>query len=165
MTGTNRLFVKIFEEKIKRLVLLASAIASINCGNATEKLIVYVEDLINGSYNNPIGGSKFQLPNMMGMKGNICNKDGLMRRYKDAKKNFNTTNVTDMTYMFVKCTNLSSVYFNKDCFLSNLVDMKGMLRHCTNLKYLDLPALYEKQKEQIHDEINKSGSSFLEPLD
>ena len=53
--GTNGLIVKICGERMKRLVLLMSAIASINCGNAagrmTDNVItVYAEDLVNNTH-------------------------------------------------------------------------------------------------------------------
>ena len=51
--------------------------------------------------------------------------------------NFNTSNVTNMQFMFVMCTSLTSLDLS-NFNTSNVTDMQGMFRECSSLTSLDL---------------------------
>ena len=76
---------------------------------------------------------------------NIFSFYGFDKRYRrisnliqiDFNNNFNTSNVTDMSYMFSKCTSLTSLdlsSFNT----SNVTSMEDMFEYCSSLTSLDL---------------------------
>ncbi len=49
-----------------------------------------------------------------------------------------TSGVTDMSDMFMNCTDLQSIIFGKNFNTSNVENMSSMFRYCKNLKTLDL---------------------------
>ena len=55
----------------------------------------------------------------------------------DFNNNFNTSNVTDMTYMFYLCTSLTSLDLN-NFNMVNVTEMNGMFSGCSSLTSLDL---------------------------
>ena len=57
--------------------------------------------------------------------------------------NFNTDNVTDMSYMFSKCKIREINLFNFNT--KNVKDMRFMFNHCESLEELDFPILIQKK--------------------
>ena len=52
--------------------------------------------------------------------------------------NFNTINVTDMSYLFNKCHKLKKIKGINNFNTINVTDMSGMFQACNELEYLDL---------------------------
>ena len=52
--------------------------------------------------------------------------------------NFNTSNVTNMKFMFNECYNLKEIKGVNNFKTNNVTDMKGMFQSCKELKDLDL---------------------------
>ena len=50
--------------------------------------------------------------------------------------NFNTNNVTDMSYMFNYCVELKQI--NNNFYISKVITMYSMFKDCQKLEYLDL---------------------------
>ena len=54
-------------------------------------------------------------------------------------RNFNTSNVKDMSYMFYQCTNLTEILMSPNKFITkNVTDMGHMFSECPNLKNINL---------------------------
>ena len=51
---------------------------------------------------------------------------------------FDTSNVTDMSFMFFYCNNLKTLYL-ENFITKNVVNMSGMFFNCESLEYLDVP--------------------------
>ena len=51
---------------------------------------------------------------------------------------FNTQNVTDMSYMFYNCTNLTNIKFSDNFNTNTVKDMKCMFYYCTSLTNINL---------------------------
>jgi surface protein len=47
--------------------------------------------------------------------------------------NWNTSNVTDMEYMFSNCTNLTTIYVGSNWTTSNVENSNSMFQNCTSL--------------------------------
>ena len=50
---------------------------------------------------------------------------------------WDTSNITDMSGMFIDCNNLECIKFGKKWKTDMVFDMNGMFKHCEKLKFLD----------------------------
>ena len=73
-----------------------------------------------------------------------------------------TSNVTDMRYMFSSCSNLKNLDLS-NCDTSNVTSMQGMFKNCSNLKEIKIQNKFNIIK--VTDMINMfSGCKFLDKV-
>ena len=124
-------------------------------GNAVEYDDSEFEILTNGyneKYLHYIGSGQ----NVHNPKGNIS----CFAMFEDFEgtsldlSNFNTHNITNMSYMFFYCQNLK--FLNLGNFnTKNVVDMSGMFSECRNLKELNISQLNTESVLNMEDMFNK----------
>ena len=88
---------------------------------------------------------------------NITNSKGntscyaMFQNYKGTSldlSSFDTSNVTDMSFMFFYCDNLKTLYL-ENFNTKNVVQLENMFRFCTNLKELDISSFHISKAKRI----------------